>query len=275
MTAHLTVFQRDLARRLRAGGMSLRDIGEEVGCSHSGIHVVLRGGQAREARAEAWTPRDGSLQAAEREEILLGLQRNESMSAIARALGRSPSTVTREVKSNGGPDGYRVWPAHLRARDATRRPKRAKLDRGPLCDKVTEWLKALWSPEEITNRLLLDYPDDPGMRVSHETIYQCLYVQGRGELRRELARCLRSGRTRRKAQGAAKRTGPVANMVSISDASRRGRRPRDSRPLGISMALSTGDWHRRNGFDVGRVVAQHGPDDVHAPSGQGDECLLV
>ena len=111
MTAHLTVFQRDLARRLRAGGMSLRDIGEEVGCSHSGIHVVLRGGQAREARAEAWTPRDGSLQAAEREEILLGLQRNESMSAIARALGRSPSTVTREVKSNGGPDGYRVWPA--------------------------------------------------------------------------------------------------------------------------------------------------------------------
>ena len=217
MTAHLTVFQRDLARRLRAGGMSLRDIGEEVGCSHSGIHVVLRGGQAREARAEAWTPRDGSLQAAEREEILLGLQRNESMSAIARALGRSPSTVTREVKSNGGPDGYRVWPAHLRARDATRGPKRAKLDQGPLCDKVTEWLKALWSPEEITNRLLLDYPDDPGMRVSHETIYQCLYVQGRGELRRELARCLRSGRTRRKPQGTAKRTGPVANMVSISE----------------------------------------------------------
>ena len=150
MTAHLTVFQRDLARRLRAGGMSLRGIAKEVGCSHSGIEVVLRGGQAREARAEAWTPWDGSLQAAEREEILLGLQRNESMSAIARALGRSPSTVTKEVKSNGGPDGYRVWPAHLRARDATRRPKRAKLDQGPLCDKVTEWLKALWSPEEIT-----------------------------------------------------------------------------------------------------------------------------
>ena len=85
MTAHLTVFQRDLARRLRAEGMSLRDVAREVGCSHSGIDVVLRGGQAREARAEAWTPRDGSLQAAEREEILLGLQRNESTSAIARA----------------------------------------------------------------------------------------------------------------------------------------------------------------------------------------------
>jgi IS30 family transposase len=81
--------------------MSLRDVAREVGCSHSGIDVVLRGGQAREARAEAWTPRVGSLQAGEREEILLGLQRNESMSAIARSLGRSPSTVTREVKSRG------------------------------------------------------------------------------------------------------------------------------------------------------------------------------
>ena len=67
-------------------------------------------------------------------------------------------------------------------------------------------------PEEITN-----YPDDPGMRVSHETTCECLYVQGRGALRRELARCLRSGCTKRKAQGAAKRTGPVANMVSISE----------------------------------------------------------
>ena len=81
---------------------------------------------------------------------------------------------------------------------------------------MTDWLRSFWSPEEIVNRLRLDYPDDPWMRVNHETIYQCLYVQGRGELRRELARCLRSGRTKRKAQGAAKRTGPVANMVSIS-----------------------------------------------------------
>ena len=104
MTAHLTVFQRDLARRLRAGGMSLRGIAKEVGCSHSGIEVVLRGGQAREARAEAWTPRDGSLQAAEREEILLGLQRHESMSAIARALGRSPSTGGCQLRC-GAPRG--------------------------------------------------------------------------------------------------------------------------------------------------------------------------
>jgi IS30 family transposase len=215
VTAHLTVFQRDLARRLRAKGMSLRDIAKEVGCSHSGIDVLLRG-QARAARLETWTPRRGALSASDREEILLGLHRGESMSAIARTLGRSPSTVTREVNANGGPKTYRVWPAHVRARERTRRPKSAKLDRGPLCDKVTQWLKDLWSPEEIANRLCQDFPNDPSMRVSHETIYQSLYVQGRGELRRELTRCLRSGRSKRRPHGSAKRSGPVANMVMIS-----------------------------------------------------------
>lgn len=114
MTAHLTVFQRDLARRLRATGMSFRDIAKEVGCSHSGVDVVLRE-QSRAAKPDTWTPRDGRLQASDREEILLGLQRSESMSVIARALGRSPSTVTREVKANGGPDAYRVSPAHILA----------------------------------------------------------------------------------------------------------------------------------------------------------------
>ena len=82
---------------------------------------------------------------------------------------------------------------------------------------MTDWLKARWSPEEITNRLRLDYPDDPAMRVSRETIYQCLFVQGRGGLGRELTRCLRSGCTTRKAQGAAKGTRPLANMVSVSE----------------------------------------------------------
>jgi IS30 family transposase len=196
--------------------MSLRDIAKEVGCSHSGIDVMLRG-QSREAQPDAWTPRLGHLTASDREEILLGLQRDESMSAIARALGKAPSTVTREVKVNGGRDAYRVWPAHIRARQCTLRPKPAKLKKGPLCEKVTQWLKKLWSPEEIANRLRRDYPNDSSMQVSHETIYQSLYVQGRGELRRELARCLRSGRAKRRPQGRVKRSGPVANMVMISE----------------------------------------------------------
>ena len=217
MTAHLTVFQRGLAYRLRAKGMSLRDIAKEVGCSHSGIDVMLAGKQSRVVKAESWTPRQGHLTADEREEILLGLHRGESMSAIARQLGRQPSTVTREVKANGGQNAYRVWPAHLRARAATLRPKPSKLDYGPLCDKVTQWLKQLWSPEEISARLMMDYPHDLGMRVSHETIYQSLFVQGRGELRRELTRCLRSGRTTRRTHGTNTRSGPVANMTMISE----------------------------------------------------------
>jgi len=217
MTAHLTVFQRGLARRLRAKGMSLREIAKEVGCSHSGIDVVLAGQQSRAAKTESWTPRDGHLTAHEREDILLGLHRGESMSAIARQLGRAPSTVTREVKANGGRDAYRVWPAHVRAHEATKRPKTAKLDHGPLCDKVTQWLTQLRSPEEISNRLVMDFPNDSTMRVSYETIYQSLFVQGRGELRRELARCLRSGRTKRRSHGSNTRSGPVANMTMISE----------------------------------------------------------
>ena len=139
------------------------------------------------------------------------------MAAIARQLDRPTSTVSREVKANGGRDAYRVWPAHLRAQKHTLRPKHSKLDNQVLCEKVTLWLKELWSPEEIANRLRLDFPGDTSMQISHETIYQCLYVQGRGELRRELARCLRSGRTARRPQGQIKRQARIANMVMISE----------------------------------------------------------
>jgi IS30 family transposase len=196
--------------------MSLRAIAKEVGCSHSGIDVMLRDKQSRVVKAESWTPRRGNLTARDREEIMLGLHRGESMSAIARQLGRQPSTVTREVSANGGQNAYRVWPAHLRARAATLRPKPSKLDHGLLCETVTTWLKQFWSPEEISARLVMEFPHDPSMRVSHETIYQSLFVQGKGELRRELTRCLRSGRTSRRTHGTNTRSGPVANMTMIS-----------------------------------------------------------
>jgi len=216
VTAHFTIFQRKLAHRLRGQGMSLRAIAKEVGCSHSGIDVMLRDKQSRVVKAESWTPRRGNLTARDREEIMLGLHRGESMSAIARQLGRQPSTVTREVSANGGQNAYRVWPAHLRARAATLRPKPSKLDHGLLCETVTTWLKQFWSPEEISARLVMEFPHDPSMRVSHETIYQSLFVQGKGELRRELTRCLRSGRTSRRTHGTNTRSGPVANMTMIS-----------------------------------------------------------
>ena len=125
--------------------------------------------------------------------------------------------MTRKVKANGGRDKYRVWLAHLRSRDATKRPKPAKLVAGPLCETVTAWLKQWWSPEEISHRLRHEFPHDMAMRVSYETIYQSLFVQGRGELRRELTRCLRSGRTTRRAHGTNTRSGPVANTTMISE----------------------------------------------------------
>ncbi len=78
-------------------------------------------------------------------------------------------------------------------------------------------MERFWSPEEIAARLALEFPQEARMQISHETIYQSLYVQGRGELRRELARCLRYGHTTRQSQGRVKKTGAVANMISISE----------------------------------------------------------
>lgn len=216
MTAHLTTFQRDLARRLRSQGKSFRQIAKEIGCSNSGVDVMLRG-QQRDAKPDTWIPRKGGLTANEREEISHGLARGSSMSQIARSIDKAPSTVTRQVKANAGRDSYRIWPAHMRAQACTKRPKASKLTNLALCAKVTSWLEKLWSPEEIANRLQMQYPNNEVMNVSHETIYKTLYVQGRGELRRELARCLRSGRTQRKPQGQVKRSGPITNMVMISE----------------------------------------------------------
>jgi IS30 family transposase len=216
LTAHLNVEQRALARRLRAQNLSLRAIAKQVGCGHAGIDVMLRG-QSRDARPVEWVPRRGALSIEEREEILRGLSRGDTLRTIARQLGRHPSTVSREVNANGGRAAYRIWPAHLRARQCARRPKTKKLSYTPLATRVTEDLEKLWSPEEIARRLKLEFPTEPAMQLSHETIYQSLYVQGKGELRRELARCLRYGHTTRQSQGRVKKSGPVANMVMIAE----------------------------------------------------------
>ena len=230
MAVHLTKEQREIAFRLRTKGMSLKVIAKAVGCAHPTILRVLRGSKY-EAKPLAWTPAPGRLSIAEREEILLGLTRGESMSSIARGIGRSPSTVTREVAANGGTVNYRMWPAHMRASEEAKRPKPAKLDEPALCAKVTEWLEEFWSPKEIARRLVVDFPDDPSMRIRHETIYQSLFVQGRGELRRELARCLRSGRTKRRPQGFVQKRGKIPDMVMISE-----------RPAEIEDRAVPGHW---------------------------------
>jgi len=213
---HMTREQKQMARRLKAKGLKLREIARELSCSMALVKISVYAQGEEAGKPDHWTPAPGRLSADEREEILLGLGRNESMSVIARSLGRAPSTVTREVAANGGADGYGAWRAHCRAEASSRRPKPAKLAHPPLARQVTTWLERLWSPQEIAERLRLDFGDDPMMQVSHETIYQSLFVQGRGELRRELARCLRSGRTARR-HGPVEKRGKISNMVMISE----------------------------------------------------------
>jgi IS30 family transposase len=227
---HLTNEQRALGMRLRARGFSFPAIAKELSCSHPSVQGMVRGSTYR-PRPFPWKPAPGRLSIGEREEILVGLTRSESMSSIARGLSRSPSTITREVAANGGTANYRIWPAHERACERAKRPKVAKLSDPVLCAKVTTWLEQFWSPREISQRLVMDFPDDPSMRISHETIYQSLFVQGRGELRRELARCLRSGRTKRRPQGSTKHGGVVRDMVMISD-----------RPAEIEDRAVPGHW---------------------------------
>jgi len=141
---------------------------------------MVRAGRHTSGVPDEWEPRPGRLTVVEREQILIGLGRGQSLAAIAGALGRSPSTVSREVKANGGADGYRAWFAHRRARSQAQRPKPFKLRQGPLLSEVSERLRQLWSPDEIAHRLRLDHPDEPEMRVSDETIYRSLFVQDAG-----------------------------------------------------------------------------------------------
>src|SRR5436190_5128251 len=145
------------------------------------------------------------------------LARGETATLIAGRLGRAVSTVTREVNANGGRRGYRAVRADRRALGRALRPKPAKLAcSARLRAEVERRLGERWSPEQIAARLVLDFPDDPEMRVSHETIYRSLYLQARGSLRRELTPYLRSGRRQRRARGT-RHGGPLREMVSISE----------------------------------------------------------
>jgi IS30 family transposase len=139
---------------------------------------------------------------AEREEISRGVAAGESCRQIAARLGRAPATVSRELARNGGRHRYRAQPADAAAYRRAQRPKTAKLVTEPRLRVVVEAKLALrWSPEQIAGWLPLAYPQDPVMRVSHETIYLSLFVQSRGALRRELQRCLRTGRAMRYPRG--------------------------------------------------------------------------
>jgi IS30 family transposase len=167
------------------------------------------------------TPRAGALTVEDREEIRVGIEAGESDQEIAGRIGKARSTVWREIRNNGGRARYRAYHAQDRADRLACRPKRTWTERRPwLWDEVVALLRTKkWSPEQIANRLRVEHPDDPEWWVSHEAIYQAIFVQAKPELRKELASCLRSGRARRRPQGRAKNpSGPrIPDLVLISE----------------------------------------------------------
>ena len=171
----------------------------------------------------------------EREQVADLRAAGASIRAVAAALGRPPSTVSRELARNSDPDGaYRPYAAHRAAAARRARPKPAKLaGNTALADYVQAGLDLRWSPEQICHALRVDHPDEAEMRVCPETIYQAVYVQARGGLRREVAAALRTGRTRRKPRrDPAARTPRFADpMVMISD-----------RPAEIEDRAVPGHW---------------------------------
>jgi len=200
-------------------GESMRGIARRLGRAHGSIRTFIVDSQGRRPRPPGSS--ELRLRLAEREEISRGLSAGMSLRAIAWGLGRAPSTVCREVNANGGRGAYRALRADRDARRRARRPKRAKLTRCRRLRRVVETkLAEWWSPEQISAWLAETYPDDVEMRVSHETIYVSLYVQGRGALRQELHRCLRSGRAMRRPKTRTKGgfgQGQITNMVMISE----------------------------------------------------------
>ena len=199
-------------------GESQRSISRRLGRSPSSIRTHLLGsGFRRPLPGPEWSPIRLSL--TEREEISRGLATGESLRGIASGLGRAASTVSREVAGSGGCVTYRAAVAHRASRHRARRPRSAKLATNFRLRKVVETkLEAWWSPTQISDWLVDTYPSDEEMRVSHETIYQSLFIQGKGALRKELWRCLRTGRAKRRPQGRPASTkGQIRDMVMISE----------------------------------------------------------
>ena len=217
--------------RAVAAGESLRSISRRLSRSTWAIRWLVN-------RAGGFAPRPRvrsalRLSLDEREEISRGLVAGDTFCSIAERLGRAASTVSREVAANGGRRRYRAHLADNRALEAMVRPKVSRFCSHPrLRAEVEARLERHYSPQQIAQSLRADYPQDPEMWVSHETIYTSLFVQGRGALRKELHRCLRTGRAVRRPhskQPTAK--GKLGAMVMISE-----------RPPEVSDRAVPGHW---------------------------------
>lgn len=208
-----------VALRAYAGGANEAEAGALVGVSRATVWRLVRqhGGMRLRERQQ----RPDALTLAEREEIRVGIQAGESDQVIGDRLGRHRSTVWREINAGGGREAYRAYQAQDRADAAAGRPRESWTE-------TREWLWGIvvflliyerWSPEQIAKRLRYEHPDDSEWWVSHETIYQAIYLQAKGELKDQLVKALRTQRTRRKPRGrvaAENNRAPITGMVNIS-----------------------------------------------------------
>jgi IS30 family transposase len=197
----------------------MSEIARALEKNHGSIHyaVSLHGGIAPVERRRSRL----ALSLLEREEISRGVAAGHSLRHIASTIQRAPSTISREIARNGGPDDYRASAANRQAWDHARRPKLCRLAVHPRLRRVVaEKLRLEWSPEQISGWLKRSYPHVEEMQISHETIYRSLFVQARGVLKKELVRHLRTRRMMRRSQNASTRgqhRGQIADAVSIRE----------------------------------------------------------
>ncbi len=233
-------------------GDGYRLIGRDLGRSAASIRAFVEswGGIRPEPRKRS--PRHLSL--TEREEISRGVAAGDSLRSIGNRLGRAASTVSRELARNGGRPRYRAHHADRAAVRRARRPKPSKLAENPVLRQVVEEkLGEWWSPQQVVLWLKRSYPDNQEMRVSHETIYLSLFVQGKGALRRELTDCLRTGRAYRrpKTKRAPSGKGRIVDPVMISE-----------RPAEVEDRAVPGHWEGdlimgKRQTAIGTLVERH------------------
>ena len=230
---HYTESQKALMWERWQRGESLQQIAQLFDRNHSSIQPILAatGGIRPAPRCRSRL----ALTLAEREEISRVVVAGHSMRSIAAQLGRAPSTISREIKRNGGQEWYRASQADQSAWDRGRRPKAGKLAKNrALARIVAGKLQLQWSPEQVAGWLKRTYPDDTSRQVSHETIYRSLFIQARGALKKELVEHLRRSRVMRRSRHHTQKTdkhGRITDTVSISE-----------RPAGVEDRAVPGHW---------------------------------